>query len=255
MQKNTLVHAPTSSSITGKTGQTKGAIRRSPITSSPQPVSAQGIQISSSRSFSIRNYVGALIGLGFIAISCASNFLFASSLTATAHLAYVYGGVGVLATLVNAWLPLRLLDAWHARLVSVFLAGAVLFACTLGFSLVSALGFAATIRDTSFSDQAALSANYATVVKIAQELEALPKRTKQQQEALTKTRRELIAYREKGSMKVSDAQTEALAFFGIKDARWWVSFLFAVLVELGACFGLLIAFADTTRRSIPISKA
>ena len=51
-----------------------------------------------------------------------------------------------------------------------------------------------------------------------------------------------------------DAQATALEALGIPDGRYYISLLFALLVEVGAALGLFIAFADTHKRTIPLSQ-
>ena len=197
-------------------------------------------------------YAGTFIAYGFIAISAASNFLFAFSLTRSGYLAFVYGSVGVLATFANALIPLRILEAYDAGRRSVIAAGCALLPFCIAFSLVSALGFAASVRDRGTSDQAALSSNYKITQKQLQDAERAAKPDKRRIEEL---RNELKAYNIKGAQKQDDAQAAALDSIGIPGGRYWISLLFALLVEVGAALGLFIALADLEKPSIPRSRA
>jgi predicted DNA-binding transcriptional regulator AlpA len=58
---------------------------------------------------------------------------------------------------------------------SVIVAGSVLLPFCIAFSLASAFGFAASVRDRGTSDQAALAANYKTTVAQLKDAESAPK--------------------------------------------------------------------------------
>ncbi len=189
------------------------------------------------------------IGYGFLIVSAVANFLFAFSLGRTFYLALVYGSVGVLATLANAVVPLRMLQAWDARRLSVLVAGSVLLPLCIAFSLASAMGFAATMRDKGTADQAALSANYKTTLAQLKDAEA-KSRTPPNEKRIEVLRNNVKTYREQGAMRSDDPQSAALEMLGIVDGRYWLTLLFALLVEAGAGLGLFIALADTE----PVSK-
>src|SRR5207249_9330100 len=112
--------------------------------------------------------------------------------------------------------PLFLLRAWDARRYSVLAAGAALLPLCIAFSLVSAMGFAASVRDRSTAEQAALAANYKTTLTQLSDLEAKTRtlRIEQRIEAL---RQAVKAYRERGAMRADDPQAATLAAFGISD--------------------------------------
>lgn len=197
-------------------------------------------------------YAGTLIAYGFIAISAASNFLFAFALAGSPHIAFVYGTVGVLATFANAYIPVRMLQAWDAKRHSVLIAGAALLLPCIAFSIASALGFAASVRDRGTSDQAALTANYRITQKQLQDAETAQRPNQKRIEEL---REQLKTYNVKGAQKQDDPQAAALAALGIADARYYINLLFALLVEMGAALGLFIALADLNTPSIPRSRA
>ena len=197
-------------------------------------------------------YAGQIIGWGFIVISAASNFLFAYSLARSSFLAFVYGAVGVLATCGNAYIPLRMLAAYDAGRTSVIAAGGTLLPFCIIFSLASALGFAASVRDGGTSNQAGLNANYRITQKQLVDAEKAPKPDKKRIEEL---RTEIKRYNTQGAQKQDDPQAAALEAIGVTDGRYWISLLFAMLVEIGASLGLYIALTDLNRPTIPRSRA
>jgi hypothetical protein len=187
------------------------------------------------------------IAYGFLAASAIANFMFAFSLAKTSLLSFVYGSVGVLATAANAVIPLRMSQAWEARNASVLVAGAVFLPLCIAFSLTSAIGFAASVRDTSTADRAALTQNYKTTLAMLKDVEAKPKtaKTEQRIEAL---RLEVKSYRERGALLQDDPQSAALQIFGLTDGRYYLTLLFALLIEFGSALGLFIALADVKRK-------
>ncbi len=195
----------------------------------------------------------AAIGYGFLIVSAVANFLFAFSLGRTFYLALLYGSVGVLATLANAVVPLRMLQAWDARRFSVLVAGGVLLPLCITFSLASAMGFAASMRDRGTADQAALSANYKTTLAQLRDAEAKI-RTPQNERRIDALRNDIKSYREKGAMRSDDPQSAALEILGITDGRYWLTLLFALLVEVGAALGVFIALADRKSAPTPVAQ-
>lgn len=197
-------------------------------------------------------YVGTFVAFGFIGISAASNFLFAFSLARSPLLAAVYGSVGVLATLANAYIPIRMLEAWDCGRKSVLACGAVLLLPCMLFSIVSALGFASSVREVGTAEQAALSANYALTQKQLADAESAKKPDPKRIDEL---RNELKRYNVSGAQRAADPQAATFAAFGIQDARYYINLLFALLAEMGAALGLFIVYADLKRGSIPTSLA
>jgi len=185
----------------------------------------------------------AAIAYGFLAASAIANFIFAFTLGKTLLLAFVYGSVGVLATAANAVIPLRMLQAWDVRRYSVLAAGAAFLPLCVVFSLTSAMGFAASLRDKATAEQAALSQNYKTTLAMLKDVEARPK-TSKMEKRIEALRLEVKAYRERGAMKQDDPQSAALEILGITDGRYYLTLLFALLVEVGSALGLFIALAD-----------
>lgn len=184
-----------------------------------------------------------VIAAGFLTASAITNFMFALALAKSPLLAGVYGCVGVLATAANAVIPLRMLQAWEIKRIPVLVAGAILLPLCIAFSMTSAMGFAATVRDTSSADRAALSQNYKTTLTMLKELEARPRKAKIEQriEAL---RLEVKSFRERGALLQDDPQSAALQIIGITDGRYVLTLLFALLIEVGSALGLIIAMTD-----------
>ena len=137
--------------------------------------------------------------------------------------------------------------AWDQRRTSVLAAGAALLPLCIVFSLTSAIGFAASVRDKASAERAALALNYQTTLAMLKDVEAKPRtaKTEQRIEAL---RLEVKGYRERGALQRDDPQSAALEIFGIADSRYYLSLLFALLVEAGSALGLFIALADVKRK-------
>jgi hypothetical protein len=169
------------------------------------------------------------------------------------YISGVLGFIGILATFLNAYIPLRMLDGFLARRTSLIAIGLGVLAFSVTFSLLSAFGFAASARDKGSSDKAALSANYRTTLAQLKDAEAVTGK-KRNQRAIDALREEIKRYRTAGAMQSDDPQAAALEALGIKDGRFYISLLLALLVEVGSAFGLYIAFADTTIRTIPRSR-
>lgn len=187
---------------------------------------------------------GASIGLGFVVISAASNWQFAHGLAAHEHQAVVYGAIGILSTLANAYLPIAINRAWNARRYGAIFASLILLPFCVAFSLASAMGFAATTRDRGTADQAAQAANYQTTMRSLRDLEAQTPRTKQLQQKIEILRSEAKTYVTNGALKSADPQASALAALGLRDSQFFISLLFALLVEIGACVLLYVAFSS-----------
>ena len=187
------------------------------------------------------------IAAGFLAASAIVNFLFAFSLAKSPLLSIVYGSVGVLATAANAVIPLRMLQAWEVRRVPVLIAGGLFLPLCIAFSLTSAMGFAASVRDKASAERAALSQNYKTTLVMLKELEAKP-RTAKTRQRIDALRLEVKSYRDRGALVQDDPQSAALAIFGISDGRYVLTLLFALLIEVGSALGLFFALADVKKK-------
>ena len=187
------------------------------------------------------------IAYGFLAASAIANFMFAFTLAKSPLLSFVYGSVGVLATAANAVIPLRMLQAWDVRRYSVLAAGAVFLPLCILFSLTSAMGFAASVRDKSSAERAAQAQNYQTTLAMLKDVEAKP-RTPKNEQRIEALRIEVKGYRDRGAMMQDDPQSAALEILGITDGRYYLTLLFALLVEVGSALGLFIALADVKRK-------
>lgn len=192
----------------------------------------------------------AAIAFGFLATSAIANFMFAFTLAKSPLLSFVYGGVGILATAANAVIPLRMLQAWDVRRTSVLVAGALLLPLCIAFSLTSAIGFAASVRDKATAERGTIAQNYQTTLAMLKDLEAKP-RTPKIEPRIEALRLEVIAYRERGALLQEDPQSAALEMLGLADGRYYLTLLFALLVEVGSALGLFIALADA-KRTAPV---
>lgn len=188
-----------------------------------------------------------VIACGFLAASAIANFMFAFTLARSPLLAFVYGAVGVLTTAANAVIPLRMLHAWDVRRYSVLAACAALLPLCVVFSLTSAMGFAASVRDKATAERVALAENYKSTLAMLKDLEAKP-RTPKSELRIEALRLELITYRERGALQLDDPQAAALEVLGITGGRYYLTLLFALLVEVGSALGLFIALADVKRK-------
>jgi len=80
------------------------------------------------------------------AVSAAMNFLFLSSLGKTPLEGQVLGAASAAADVLKALLPFYIAWSWQARRLVAAFAGTLAFAFIAGFSLMSAIGFAADNR-------------------------------------------------------------------------------------------------------------
>ena len=188
-----------------------------------------------------------IIATGFLAASAIANFMFAFSLAKSPLLALVYGSVGVLATAANAVIPIRMLQAWEVRHTSVLVAGAIFLPLCIAFSLTSAIGFAASVRDKASAERASITQNYQTTLMMLKEMEAKPRTVKAEQR-IEVLRLEVKSYRDRGALQQDDPQSAALQIIGITDGRYLVTLLFALLIEVGSALGLFFAFADVKKK-------
>ena len=89
----------------------------------------------------------------------------------------------------------------------------------------------------------ALAQNYQTTLASLKDAEAKP-RTAKSEQRIEALRLEVKAYRERGAMMQADPQAAALEMFGIVDGRYYLTLLFALLIEVGSALGLFIALAE-----------
>lgn len=109
------------------------------------------------------------------------------------------------------------------------------------------MGFAASVRDKTSAERAALTQNYRTTLASLKALEAKP-RTAKTEPRIEALRREVKSYRDRGALQHDDPQLTALAIFGITDGRTVLTLLFALLIEVGSALGLFFALADIKRK-------
>jgi hypothetical protein len=139
-----------------------------------------------------------------------------------------------------------MLQASESRRTAAIVAGAILMPLCIAFSLTSALGFAASMRDKATAERAALSQNYKTTLTMLKEVEAKP-RTAKIEQRIQALRLEVKSYRERGALRDDDPQSAALQVLGISDARYALTLLFGLLIEAGAALGMLMALTDLKR--------
>ncbi|MTD94370.1 hypothetical protein GIW81_08490 [Hyphomicrobium sp. xq] len=105
----------------------------------------------------ILSALGIVAAIIMLAVSAAMNYLFLSSLGKTTLEGQVLGAASAAADLLKALLPFFIAWSWRSRRMVAAAAGAAVFAFFAGFSLLSAVGFAADNRGVITETRAALS--------------------------------------------------------------------------------------------------
>jgi hypothetical protein len=119
----------------------------------------------------VRNGLGVLAALVFIAASAAMNWVFLAGHGKTPLEAHILGAVSVAADILKALLPFYIASAWmHRRLLHAGI-GSVMFTLLLAFALFSALGFAAGNRGAVTGSREALNARHAAVTAELKEID------------------------------------------------------------------------------------
>ncbi|MBU1210175.1 MAG: hypothetical protein KJ587_02755 [Alphaproteobacteria bacterium] len=108
----------------------------------------------------ILSILGIAAALVMAGVSAAMNYLFLSSLGKTPIEAQVLGAASSAADLLKCLLPFFIAWSWRARRVVAAASGAALFMFFSGFSLLSAIGFAADTRGQVTEGRAAMRAAY-----------------------------------------------------------------------------------------------
>ncbi|MCD8571198.1 MAG: hypothetical protein LRY76_06715 [Alphaproteobacteria bacterium] len=106
---------------------------------------------------------GSAAALVLCAVSAAMNYLFLSSLGKTPLEGQVLGAASASADVLKALLPFFIAWSWQARRLIAAVSGSLAFAFFAGFSLLSAIGFAADNRGALVQERADLSSAYARV--------------------------------------------------------------------------------------------
>lgn len=122
--------------------------------------------------------LGIAAALVLCVVSAAMNYLFLASLGKTPLEGQVLGAASAAADLLKALLPFFIAWSWQARRFVAAASGTVAFLFFAGFSLLSALGFAAETRGTLVQSRNEASAAYRQVLRdmseTAEKRRALP---------------------------------------------------------------------------------
>lgn len=105
-------------------------------------------------------------------VSAAMNYLFMASLGKTPLEGYVLGMASAAADVLKALLPFFIAWSWEARRMVPAVSGTIVFLFFAGFSLISAIGFAADNRGTLVDGRKILSQEYNRVQLAASESQA-----------------------------------------------------------------------------------
>lgn len=106
---------------------------------------------------------GSAAALVLCAVSAAMNYLFLSSLGKTPLEGQVLGAASAAADVLKALLPFFIAWSWQERRLIAAASGSLAFAFFAGFSLLSAIGFAADNRGTLVQERTDLSSTYIRV--------------------------------------------------------------------------------------------
>ena len=107
--------------------------------------------------------LGIAAALVLCTVSATMNYLFLASLGKTALEGQVLGAASAAADLLKALLPFFIAWSWQARRFVAAACGTLAFLFFAGFSLLSALGFAAETRGTLVQTREEASAAYARI--------------------------------------------------------------------------------------------
>lgn len=113
--------------------------------------------------------LGIMAALVMAGVSASMNYLFLSSLGKTQVEAQVLGAASAAADLLKCLLPFFIAWSWRARRIVAASSGLIVFVFFSGFSLLSAIGFAADTRGHVTEGRAVMRDAY---VRMQQELSA-----------------------------------------------------------------------------------
>lgn len=116
--------------------------------------------------------IGLCAALILCAVSAAMNYLFLSSLGKTPLEGQVLGAASAAADVLKALLPFFIAWSWAARRFVAAVAGSLAFAFFAGFSLLSAIGFAADNRSALVEGRDDLTSAYTRLLRDVQSLES-----------------------------------------------------------------------------------
>jgi hypothetical protein len=109
----------------------------------------------------ILSIIGIAAALVMAAVSAAMNYAFLASLGKTEMEAQMLGAASASADLLKGLLPFLIAWAWRERRFVAAVAGTATFVLFGGFSLLSAIGFAANNREAVAQDRSAIDEAYA----------------------------------------------------------------------------------------------
>ncbi|MBA2125690.1 hypothetical protein DLM45_05555 [Hyphomicrobium methylovorum] len=118
---------------------------------------------------SIAGFTAALV---MCAVSGVMNYLFMASLGKTPLEGQVLGAASAAADVLKALLPFFIAWSWAAKRMVAAFSGALAFAFFAGFSLLSAIGFAAATRGTLVESREGLTQSHERVLGSLRALEA-----------------------------------------------------------------------------------
>lgn len=108
----------------------------------------------------VLSITGVCAALVMCAVSGAMNYLFLSSLGKTPLEGHVLGAASAAADLLKALLPFFIAWSWSARRFVAAVSGGVAFVFFAGFSLLSAIGFAADNRGVVVETRESITVQY-----------------------------------------------------------------------------------------------
>jgi hypothetical protein len=111
----------------------------------------------------ILSIIGIAAALVMAAVSAAMNYAFLASLGKTEIEGQMLGAASASADLLKGLLPFFIAWAWRERRFVAALSGTATFMLFAGFSLLSAIGFAAINRDAVVEGRVAVDGTYARV--------------------------------------------------------------------------------------------
>lgn len=111
----------------------------------------------------VLSILGISAALVMCAVSASMNFMFLSSLGKTPLEGHVLGAASAAADLLKALLPFFIAWSWSARRFVPAIGGTIVFVFFAGFSLLSAIGFAADNRGVLVETRESLTATYQRV--------------------------------------------------------------------------------------------
>ncbi|MEQ1717241.1 MAG: hypothetical protein ABL907_14875 [Hyphomicrobium sp.] len=120
----------------------------------------------------ILSILGVCAALVMCAVSMAMNYLFLASLGKTPLEGQVLGAASAAADVLKALLPFFIAWSWAAGRVVAAASGTLAFVFFAGFSLLSAIGFAADNRGTLVEGREGISQAYNRIQRSLAEAEA-----------------------------------------------------------------------------------